>query len=461
VKILDFGIAKSSVRTVGEVTESGVVKGKLHYMPPEQIFGGDIDARVDLYAVGVMLWQAAARRRMWEGCTEEQILSRVVSGQTPPLPDGEEYPAGLRAIIERALARSREDRFSSAIEMRSELTPVVAALDPSPQAPALRSYMQEHYAAERSAQLRRVRAARAGPRFEIPSGSLFSQEPSTVAASIPTKPGLGAARRLRRSPAMRWATIAVLGAITTWSAVLVSQMRARATALTGAAERRSAAAAEGVRALVVEEPVAVPCARPLLADFEDGWAHLCAAGATGRVVAYFDGTGSMSPPPGPYGPVALLATPRANSKRALHLAGKDLTDWGAGVAVPLDSGRPVDLSGMQGVAIWMRAEGRPVTVLVEIATAETLDVSFGGACRPTDNAICDDHYSAPRTVSVYWTLVRIPFAQLRQLGFGVSARFDPAHVLELHVAVKKDVLPETERARPLDFDLWIDDISLY
>jgi hypothetical protein len=116
---------------------------------------------------------------------------------------------------------------------------------------------------------------------------------------------------------------------------------------------------------------------------------------------------------------------------------------------------------MEGVAIWMRAERSPVTVLVEVATTDTLDASFGGSCHPSAGRICDDHYGAARTVSVFWTLVRVPFRQLRQLGFGVRADWDARHAVELHVAVKKDVLPEEARDRPLDFDLWVDDISFY
>jgi hypothetical protein len=211
------------------------------------------------------------------------------------------------------------------------------------------------------------------------------------------------------------------------------------------------------------EPIAAPCTGSAWADFEDGWAHLCGApGRAGSVILYSDGTGSLNRPVGLFGPSDLLPEPRGESHRALHWTGKNLSDWGAGMVVALDGGKPVDLSAMKGIAVWLRAEKEPVPVIIEAATTETLDVTYGGSCRPTTKDICDDHYAAIRTVSVYWTLVRVQFQQLHQLGFGIRANWDPAHVLEIHVAVKKEGLPPAEQGRrPINFDLWVDDISVF
>jgi hypothetical protein len=109
----------------------------------------------------------------------------------------------------------------------------------------------------------------------------------------------------------------------------------------------------------------------------------------------------------------------------------------------------------------MRSADRPVDVLIEIATKETLDSSYGGACRPSTHQVCDDHFCASRMVSVLWTPVRVRFDQLRQLGFGVPAAWDPSHALELHIAMKRDVVPRDDRGRPIDFDIWLDDIWFY
>src|SRR5205823_13755315 len=73
-KVLDFGIAKLH-RSLVE-TEVGTVKGKLRYMAPEQIAGGKLDRRADVYAAGVILWEALAGERMWKGLPEDEIRAR-------------------------------------------------------------------------------------------------------------------------------------------------------------------------------------------------------------------------------------------------------------------------------------------------------------------------------------------------------------------------------------------------
>src|SRR5688572_16530728 len=69
VCILDFGIAKLTGLGV-QATQTGVIKGKLRYMPQEQVLGLPLDRRADLFAVGVMLWEAAAREKMWRGLSD-------------------------------------------------------------------------------------------------------------------------------------------------------------------------------------------------------------------------------------------------------------------------------------------------------------------------------------------------------------------------------------------------------
>jgi serine/threonine protein kinase len=85
VKLVDFGIAKavdSSART-----STGAVKGKLAYMPPEQAFGLGVDRRADVFAAGVVLWEAATGKRLWEGLTEPGVLHRLSKGEIPRVRD--------------------------------------------------------------------------------------------------------------------------------------------------------------------------------------------------------------------------------------------------------------------------------------------------------------------------------------------------------------------------------------
>src|SRR5262249_23917839 len=81
VKILDFGIAKLSTSLVE--TQFGVIKGKVRYMSPEQITGQPIDRRADIFAMGVMLWEAATGKRMWRGQTDAAIMRHVINGEIP------------------------------------------------------------------------------------------------------------------------------------------------------------------------------------------------------------------------------------------------------------------------------------------------------------------------------------------------------------------------------------------
>ncbi len=122
VKLLDFGIAKAATSSVQ--TATGVIKGKLTYMAPEQAMCDTIDARADLYAVGVMLWEAVTGRRRWPaGLSDAAVFTRVASGEMPERPDAAAlgFPAEIDDIVLKALALKPEDRFQSAAEMRGAL----------------------------------------------------------------------------------------------------------------------------------------------------------------------------------------------------------------------------------------------------------------------------------------------------------------------------------------------------
>jgi serine/threonine-protein kinase len=131
VKLLDFGIAKAATSSVQ--TATGVIKGKLTYMAPEQAFGDPVDARADLYAVGVMLWEAlSGRRRFPAGLSDAAMFTRVASGEVPEAPNAaaQGLPEELDALILRALASKREERFQSAAELHAALEAVMKMMPP-------------------------------------------------------------------------------------------------------------------------------------------------------------------------------------------------------------------------------------------------------------------------------------------------------------------------------------------
>jgi eukaryotic-like serine/threonine-protein kinase len=120
VKILDFGIAK--LERSRDKTDTGIVKGKLRYMPPEQISGEEVDRRTDIYAVGIMLWEAAAGRQIFEGERERVIMNRVLNGELPKPSDvkGDVDPE-LERITMKALEAEPNDRYATASELQADL----------------------------------------------------------------------------------------------------------------------------------------------------------------------------------------------------------------------------------------------------------------------------------------------------------------------------------------------------
>lgn len=120
VKVIDFGIAKSVDSSLE--TKTGMLKGRVAYMAPEQAWGRNADRRADVYAVGVMIWEAAAGRRLWPSMSDVEILARGLR-EGPPLLRSVQPDATpeLEAICARAMARDPEERHASAAELLDEL----------------------------------------------------------------------------------------------------------------------------------------------------------------------------------------------------------------------------------------------------------------------------------------------------------------------------------------------------
>ncbi|AKT41414.1 serine/threonine protein kinase [Chondromyces crocatus] len=120
VKVVDFGIAKAMDSSAE--TRTGVLKGKIAYMAPEQARGERVDRRADVFAVGVMLWEAAVGKRLWTGIPDMAILARIVNGEIPtPRSQRPELPPELEAIILRAMAHRKEDRHRTAGELQADI----------------------------------------------------------------------------------------------------------------------------------------------------------------------------------------------------------------------------------------------------------------------------------------------------------------------------------------------------
>src|SRR5258706_6142533 len=81
ISLLDFGIAKLT-GSIAE-TQVGVLKGKLRYMPPEQVLGERVDGRTDIFAVGVMIWEAITGRKMWGGASDAVVMHNILNAEIP------------------------------------------------------------------------------------------------------------------------------------------------------------------------------------------------------------------------------------------------------------------------------------------------------------------------------------------------------------------------------------------
>jgi serine/threonine protein kinase len=120
VKVLDFGIAKAASSTVH--TASGVIKGKISYMSPEQMAGENVDRRADVYSVGCMLWAAAAGRKLWKDRPDVQIMRAVTIGEAPsPQTANPRCDDELNGIVMKALAHDRSQRYQSALQLQEDL----------------------------------------------------------------------------------------------------------------------------------------------------------------------------------------------------------------------------------------------------------------------------------------------------------------------------------------------------
>lgn len=126
-RILDFGVAKAASRT--QSTAEGQLKGKLGYFAPEQIAGGEVDRRVDIFAASIVAWECVTGRRLFSADDMIATIAQVMDGEIPSLRGSDlEIPDGYAAAVRRGLDRNPAQRFQTAEEMASAIE---AALRPA------------------------------------------------------------------------------------------------------------------------------------------------------------------------------------------------------------------------------------------------------------------------------------------------------------------------------------------
>jgi serine/threonine protein kinase len=116
VKIVDFGVAKATTQL--SRTRTGVLKGKVAYMSPEQAAGQRLDRRSDVFCIGILLWEMTTGQWLYRKSTELDTLN-AVAGERPPRPSRlvPDYPRELEKVVMKTLARSRDERWATAGEL--------------------------------------------------------------------------------------------------------------------------------------------------------------------------------------------------------------------------------------------------------------------------------------------------------------------------------------------------------
>jgi serine/threonine protein kinase len=126
-KLADFGLAKLTepvrsgdyTSTLTETTRPGVIVGTVAYMSPEQASGKPVDGRSDIFSFGVVLYEALSGRRPFDGSSELEVLKSIIHGAPDPL--GKGIPPRLRAVVEKALEKTPEERYQSMRELVVDL----------------------------------------------------------------------------------------------------------------------------------------------------------------------------------------------------------------------------------------------------------------------------------------------------------------------------------------------------
>ena len=115
VKLADFGVARTGVAARSPTDPRANLRGKLAYLSPEQVTGGAVDHRSDLFSLGIVLYEALTLRRLFAAKLAGQTLARIKAADIEPrLRKHPDLPEPIRAVLRRTLARSPDDRYESA-----------------------------------------------------------------------------------------------------------------------------------------------------------------------------------------------------------------------------------------------------------------------------------------------------------------------------------------------------------
>ncbi len=124
VKIVDFGLAKANSQL--EKSEPGIIKGKFSYLSPEAAQGLPVDAKTDIFAVGIILWELLAGRRLFLGESDIETVRMVQQARIPSIRQyNQRVPADLEAVLAKALAQDPRQRYQTARDLGRDLNKIL------------------------------------------------------------------------------------------------------------------------------------------------------------------------------------------------------------------------------------------------------------------------------------------------------------------------------------------------
>ncbi len=216
VRLLDFGIAKAFADARDKRTVKGTIRGKFGYIAPEIVNGLEPDARADLFSIGVVLHESLTGKRLFRGANDVETMALVKRAPIPlPSALNPSVPQQLDAVVMRALARERDERYPSGQVMADELDEIVLELrfGPKQLGETLRRYFPMAETPRKAAQMMSVQSDSGPvtvPEHAPPSLALILDR-AEVAAAAGALPGTAVGKRVAVSaPPQRRAGLVLL-----------------------------------------------------------------------------------------------------------------------------------------------------------------------------------------------------------------------------------------------------------
>ena len=184
-KLLDFGIARIEGSTFA--TDKGVVLGTPHYMAPEQFKPDPIDQRVDMWSVGVILYELLTGARPFEANSVPSMIYKIINKPLPPIDAlARGLPQGLVDVVERSLAKDRVGRFEGMEEMARAIRAAV-----SPTARGLRQHLEDVTRAVETVMAEGEAASATAPNLSRAAGIAIGAADADMRGGVSPRPGTG------------------------------------------------------------------------------------------------------------------------------------------------------------------------------------------------------------------------------------------------------------------------------